>query len=240
MTITALVLYWPCIFIATHAPTVPVWIIRVGLSDKTLHYLAYLVLAFLLWSAIRPYSLVKWRKPAVWLVVLITTAYAMGDELLQGLVGRNPDLKDFYADMGGVFTALAVLTVFRFWPTFLVITGLGFFVLTNITRAELSALLPLPSGLGRLLGYSLFSLLWIRCMAELVPARPPESRWLAGAIAMPAAFLLAVEGFAAIASGGLHYKSIAVSAAGITAAVVFVSITAPAIKSAQRRAEGPA
>ena len=56
----ALGIYWPVIFWLTHIP-VPDIARQSGMSDKTMHVLAYFVLTFLIWFTISPYEKVQWR-----------------------------------------------------------------------------------------------------------------------------------------------------------------------------------
>ena len=100
LTIAALILYWPGIFILTHIPvSVPFLILRLQASDKILHFVAYLFLVFLLWFSINPDVKVNWRKASVWWILFVVVWYGVIDEWLQGYVGRSPDAMDFAADL---------------------------------------------------------------------------------------------------------------------------------------------
>jgi hypothetical protein len=46
-----LTLYWPALFALTHVP-IPTVVREADVSDKALHFLTYLILAFLLWSVV--------------------------------------------------------------------------------------------------------------------------------------------------------------------------------------------
>jgi len=196
-------------------------------SDKTLHYLAYLVLVFLLWFAISPNKKVNWRKATVWWVLFVVVWYGVFDEWLQGYVGRNPDVKDFSADLAGTLTSLILLSAFSFWPASVAVTGAVIFVLTNFTRANPADLLPRASAAFYLFAYAIFSLLWVRCIYHhLLPVKPPRLKWLAGALALPMAFLLSVELFSAVAGSGFRFSRVIISAVGIAAVVVTIFLTA--------------
>lgn len=99
-----LAVYWVAMFIATHLP--PSQVSIPGGSDKSIHALAFFGLGFLL-------SLWKWfKRPQsiatsirTWLMIL---GYACVDELLQGPVGRTPDIHDGFADMIGATAGIAV------------------------------------------------------------------------------------------------------------------------------------
>ena len=221
--VTALILYWPYIFFLTHIRHVPPWVLRAGVSDKTLHYLGYFILAFLLWSAVKPENRVNWRSGAAWWVLTAAVLYAALDEYLQGYFGRDTDIMDFAADMAGVFTGLFVQTLFFFWPAALILTGTCIFVLTNFTRTDIYGLLPVTSTMFGFLAYALLTLLWIRCMRDFLKAGFPQWRWFVAAPALPVGFLIAVELFAHATDGGFLPMRIKICAAGIVAALTLAA-----------------
>ena len=99
-----LLAYWILQFTGTHVPLSDD-VIPPEVSDKTLHYLAYLGLAYLLalWtSTARPVS--KSRYAALLVIIAV---YAAADEISQPLVNRNAELDDWFADMIGTITGLA-------------------------------------------------------------------------------------------------------------------------------------
>jgi len=75
--VAVLVLYWPTLFVLAHIP-VPQVVRRAHVYDKSLHLLAYMILTFLLWSAIKPLERVCWRRAAVWCLLagVVPTAQA--------------------------------------------------------------------------------------------------------------------------------------------------------------------
>ena len=64
--------YWLTLAAVMHIPT-PNWARKTGFSDKTMHCLAYFILACLLWLAVSPNKKVHWLRLRVWLVMLIVT-----------------------------------------------------------------------------------------------------------------------------------------------------------------------
>lgn len=105
LTIISLLLYWSGVFILTYIP-VPQLVYKAQVSDKSLHFLVYLVLVFLLWFAISPNKKVNWRKAAVWWVLFVVVWYGVVDEWLQSYVGRTCDIMDFFADLAGTLAGL--------------------------------------------------------------------------------------------------------------------------------------
>jgi len=227
LTIISLLLYWPAIFILAHIP-VPQLVREAHVSDKSLHFLAYLVLVFLLWFAIRPDRMVNWRKVAVWWVLLVIAGYGAVDELLQSfVVGRSCDVMDFFANLTGVLAGLILFTFLTFWPALLVVTGIVIFVSANLTRANLADLLPPVANVPfHLFAYAFFTVLWIRHIHHFLSLKAPKPKWLMTALALPTGFLLAVKLFSVISGKNLAAQDVIISAVGIAVVIVIVYLTA--------------
>ena len=176
VTILLLALYWLVLFVLTHIP-MPDLVHQAGVSDKTLHFLAYLVLMFLLWGAIKPYQKVNWRRAAVWWLLFVVVGYGGVDEWLQGYVGRTTDLKDFLADLGGSATSLVLLSVLEFWPASLVVTAATVFSLNCLTRADLTQVWPVGNLVLHFFGYGLFTALWAYYRSLSRPGRWGRVPW---------------------------------------------------------------
>jgi hypothetical protein len=220
-----LLIYWPAIFIVAHIP-IPELVYKARVSDKSLHFLAYMVLVFLLWFAISPDRKVNWRKAAVWWVLLVVVWYGVLDELLQGYVGRMCDARDFVANLAGALASLILLSIFSFWSASLLVAGIGLFLLTNLCRANLADLLPITSLLFHLLAYGLFTMLWIRYMYLFLSLKAPQRKWLFGALSLPIAFLLTVKLFSVILDKNFSVQNVVISCVGIAVAVMAVYLTA--------------
>lgn len=92
-----LAVYWLGIFAATHLPQAA--LPQTNLGDKTEHFIAYGLLAFLMTAWLR---LTRSRRRGVGLLVLaVCIAYAAADELTQPIVNRFADFRDFLADAVG-------------------------------------------------------------------------------------------------------------------------------------------
>ncbi len=226
ISIIPVLLYWPTIFILTHMP-VPRLIFRtVRASDKILHFIAYFVLVFLLWFAVSPGKKVSWRRAAVWWVLLVVIWYGVFDEWLQGYVGRNPDVMDFFANLAGTLTCLVLLSIFSFWCVSLIVTGVIIFVLTNPVWSNTAALLPAVDAMIHLFSYALFSILWVRGMQRFLPVRASQVRWLMVALAGPTGFLLLVESLSVISGRGFGLLGAVISLTGIAVVVAVIFVTA--------------
>ena len=102
-----LVLFWGCLFIATHLPRLPRVVHRV--SDKVSHFAAYALLgALVMWATSSSTRPVWQRALLVWGAILV---YAALDELLQIPVGRVCDLQDWLADALGSGLAIGLATL---------------------------------------------------------------------------------------------------------------------------------
>ncbi len=225
LIIISLAFYWPTLFILAHIP-IPQLVRKADVSDKGLHFLAYVILSFLLWSAINPYKKVNWHKATVWWVLLVIVWYGVIDEVLQGFVtGRSCDIGDFFADLAGTLTSLIMLSIFTFWPCSLLVTGVTIFGLTNITRLSLADLLPRTNAAFHLFAYALFTLLWIRYLHYSMSLKAPKLKWLIAALILPMGLLLAVSLGSLILGRSIAITDVIISAIGIIAVVgiIFVS-----------------
>lgn len=225
LTIISLLLYWPAIFVFAHIP-IPQLVYKAQVSDKSLHFLAYLVLVFLLWFAIGPDRTINWRRATAWWILLAVVWYGVFDEILQVYVGRTCDIADLSANLAGVLTGLILFTFFTFWPTFLVVTGITVFLLTNLCRANPADLLPVTSVMFYLFGYGFFTLLWIRYMHLFLSLKAPQPKWLFVASVLPIAFLLIVKLFSIILGKPFSVWNVIISAAGIAVVVITIFLAA--------------
>jgi VanZ family protein len=106
------VVWWALIFVATHIPLhLPG---PVSALDKYQHAAAYLGLAVLLCAAYE-----SWRPRREWGylgVFLAAAAYGALDEWTQSFVGRQSDLLDWFADLGGAALGVGLMfLVAAFW-----------------------------------------------------------------------------------------------------------------------------
>jgi VanZ family protein len=217
-----LLIYWPTLFVLAHIP-IPQLVRKAGVSDKIIHFVAYLVLVFLLWFAIGSDRKVTWRRATAWWVLLVMVCYGVIDELLQGVVsGRSCDAMDFLADLAGVLTGLIIFAVFTFWPAFLIVTGITIFALTNLSRANLAELLPVTYLIFLLFSYGFFTALWIQNIHLVSSLRAPKTKWLIVASALPMSFLVAVKLFSIVAGRDFRQRDIIIAAVGVAAVVVTI------------------
>jgi VanZ family protein len=218
LTVISLLVYWPGAFILSHIP-IPQVVYQAQVSDKSLHFIVYLILTFLLWFTISPNKKVNWRRAVVWWVLFLVVWYGVADEVLQGYVGRTCDVTDFLADLAGTLTGLVLFSFLSFWPVLLVVTGVTIFTLTNYTRANLAELVPITNAMFHLFGYGFFTILWLQNIHLFLPMKPPKPKWIIAALVLPTGFLLIVKIFSAIFGKELVVKDVIVAVLGITAVV---------------------
>lgn len=215
--LVGLILYWPAIFVLTHTP-VPGFVGKMGMSDKTMHYLAYLILVSLLWLTVSPTSKVDWRKAKVWVVLAVIAWYGATDEWLQGFVNRSPDVHDFAADFFGAITGLAILTVFSYWPAILSVLGVLIFAATNLTRYRMFAGNEIINTSFYFITYSLFALVWLQCVHHYLGMNRHGSKRYAVGVSVPVCFLGLVTVCSAVIGKGIWWYDIAAAITGILTA----------------------
>lgn len=229
ITAVLLIIYWPALFVLAHIP-IPEVVREADVSDKSLHFLAYLVLVFLLWSTVSDGKKVNWRRPAPWLVLLIMAVYGIIDEWLQSYVpGRSCDAWDFFADMTSTIAGLVIFSVLSFGPAALLITAMVIFGIANVSRTDLSEVMPAVNTVFHLAAYALFTAFWIQCLALFLPTislRASRAKWLAAALAGPAALVLTVELSSFFLGGEFLLSDMTVSFGAVAAVVAAVYLSA--------------
>lgn len=213
-------IYWPALFVLTHIP-VPQIAGQSGMSDKTMHVLAYLALVFFVWLAISPYEKVNWLRPKVWLILAAVVSYGLFDEWLQSKVGRQMEFLDLVGDVKGALLSLCILTFLSFWPAILVVSAIFIFSISNQSH-----LLSLYSEyylntVFHLTAYTTLTLLWIQHLDRWLKYRRSHPLWPMAALLLPLGLLAAVK-----VTGWCNYHKsiwwvdIATAVFGIAAAVL--------------------
>jgi VanZ family protein len=102
--------YWVALFTLTHLPRVPAVGQRV--QDKLAHFLAYGVLAGVLYLAMWASSS-AWKRTSFF-VLAVTLLYGAMDEVTQPLVGRSCELYDWLADAAGAIVVVGIFASIRY------------------------------------------------------------------------------------------------------------------------------
>ena len=233
LTIVSLLLYWPALFILAHIP-IPRVVYKAHVSDKSLHFLAYLTLAFLIWFSLNPDARIRWSKAVVWLVLLMIAGYAAIDELLQEYVGRSCDAMDFFADVAGGITGLIIFTFLPFWTAALFVMAIIIFLLTNVAKTNLTTILPIPNLAFHLFAYGIFTMFWLRYLHQVLQIKAPKLKWLIMALVLPTTFMLAAKLCSLILGRSFAVIDIIISVIAIIA-VVAVNYLIALLRTNQRK-----
>ena len=220
----ALAVYWPLVFTLTLIP-VPDIARRSGMSDKTMHVMAYFALTFLVWCAVSPYHCIQWNRAKAWWVLGALTLYGAVNEYLQGFVGRSACVEDFIANLFGIVFAMGVMSIFHFWPA-LLIAGLGsVFVVSNLSN--LTALYPQYhfNTVFHFIAYAGLTLIWIQHIERYLHLRRNRTAWLLAATALPVAMLGLVWVTAPLYDKTVWVTDAATAVFGIIAAVLTSRLT---------------
>ena len=240
VTIILLALYWPVLFALAHIP-IPQLVQEAGVSDKSVHFLSYLILVFFLWFSFNFDRKVVWRRASVWLVLFLIVLYAVFDEFSQTFVGRTCDVMDFTTDIVGVLTGLVMFSIFGFWSSALLVIGIVIFGVTNIARTNLAEVMPVANALFNFFGYGLFTIVWICRVRLSCPQNVTKSRWLLSVLVVPMVFLLFVRLFSSIIGRSFDVSGtvLSVMAIVIVTGVVFIlSLTCKLPTVGQERHRG--
>jgi VanZ family protein len=114
---SSLAVYWCLLFVGTHLPAKA--LVDTGVSDKWLHLLSYMGLAFLLACTVTAYRLPR-LNAYLWMAAVLLI-YGALDELSQIPVpGRHADFDDWLANAKGIASGLILhriaLSVYEYWP----------------------------------------------------------------------------------------------------------------------------
>ncbi len=215
----ALGIYWPVIFWLTHIP-VPDIAWQSGMSDKTMHVMAYFVLTFLIWFAVSPYHKVKWNQKKVWGLLAVVIWYGAMDEYLQGRVGRSADVMDFVADFFGMVLALGVLSLMSFWTALLTASAVFVFVVSNMSNLLMLRPEYYLNTVFHFTAYTAFALIWIQHMDQHTNLKTGKAKWLWSSLAVPAALLLLIKGTSPIFDRDVWWVDLATAMFGVSSAIL--------------------
>jgi hypothetical protein len=193
--ITILIFYWLGIFAATHIP-IPGWTRKMGVSDKTMHFVAYMVLTLLLWLGTSFEIKADWKKLRPWLLSTIVLLYGVADELLQHFTKRSADIRDFAADVFGLAAAMAIVTVLpACHATMILITVCPLF-LPAIVRSQLIIQGSIPEAVAYMTVFAVITIAWIKYLSSVLALNFRKNKLLAVFFAPPAGTIIIVKLYA--------------------------------------------
>jgi len=214
ITTILLIAYWLLVCALARIP-IPGVVYQARVSDKTLHFTAYLILTLLFWFSVRPDRKVNWRKATPWWVFIVIVLYSLLDELSQSWVGRTCDMVDFAANLAGSVAGLLTFTFLTFWPALLAVTAAAVFALSNLARANIAELLPVTNLLFHFLVYGFVTCVWVKLLSFHSLLKCPQPKWFAAAATFPIALLALVKTTSTILGRYWHTLDIAVALAAI-------------------------
>ena len=192
ISVISLLLYWPMLLVFAHVP-IPESVQKADVSDKCLHFLAYLVLTFLLWFSIKPGEKVRWNKFTPWLLLFFITGYGAADEIVQSFVGRNCDVMDAVTNFSGALFGLILLTFLRFMPAALVIAAMVIFGMANVSKTNLADIFPIIDGIFSFFSFAIFTILWLLNMNLFFPNKLSGIKRVLITAGMPLCLLILVR-----------------------------------------------
>jgi len=227
MALVVLIAYWIAIFILTHIPIIHIsFLVRqVNASDKSLHFIAYFLLAFLLWLAFNPSQKVEWQKTSVWWSLFVIVCYGAMDELLQTYMARSSSIFDFIADISGAISALILLSIFSYRSAQIIVTMMTIFAIRNITVVNFNILFPQFSMIFHLFGYGFLSWLCARHIYQSTTFKINKLLQIILLISGPCIFLCITECTAAIIGRTLQISDIIISVFSIlTVSLLYIFV----------------
>ncbi len=225
ISLIILLLYWPLIFILTHIPLQKELLQQLQASDKTLHFLVYFILSFLLYFAVESAGKLSLKSRKVWLLLSALLFYAAADEWLQGIFGRSCDFLDFLANLTGVVAAFVLLSFLSFQPALLIFTAVSIIVITKAAQMRFTGGLSFIKPSVYFLAYAFFTIIWCRSISSIKSLKNPALKWLVAAFAIPLILLLAAGIFSFILANSFQLPEIICSLAAIFTAVPFFYFT---------------
>ncbi len=225
ISLVILLLYWPLIFILTHVPLQQELLQQIQASDKTLHFLVYFILSFLLYFAVEPAGKLSLKSRKVWLLFSALLFYAAADEWLQGIVGRSSDFLDFIANLTGVVAAFVLLSFLSFQPALLIFTAVSIIVITKAAQMRFTGRLSFIKPAVYSLAYAFFTVIWCCCIRSTKSLKSSKFKWLVAAFALPLTIFLAAAFFSFVLANSFQLPEIICSLAAIFAAVTISYLT---------------
>jgi VanZ family protein len=183
--------YLVALFVSTHIP-IPKLVYEAGVSDKWLHFLAYMNLFFLMWFSFYPDKQVNWRQPAIWLIFLGGLILGGVDELTQPFTGRTCDVLDFIADAKGVSAGMVIVAFLPFWPALLAVWAITIFGIATLVSADPSKIAPILDTVYHITAYGGLTFVWAHLINFYLSPRTIINRLLLYT-SLPLGFILFVK-----------------------------------------------
>jgi hypothetical protein len=191
-----LLFYWLGLIIATHIP-VPYWVRTLGVSDKTMHFAAYMILTMLLWLTFFFDVRANWRKFQPWIVLLLIGLHGIADELTQHYIaGRSTDRLDLASDMFGAAAALLIVTFISGYHAMMALAAITPVFLPAIVKAEIIKQNSITETVLYSLVFALITGAWGQYLSRILKLDLRKFKHLLVYIAGPTAVLASIKLYA--------------------------------------------
>jgi VanZ family protein len=210
-----LIFYWVCIFISTHIP-VPNWTRQMGVSDKTMHFAAYMTLTLMLWFGTSFEKKADWRKFLPWLLLIIVLLYGAADELSQQyLRGRSTDIIDFGANALGATAAMAIVTVLPARHAVMILLTTCPLFAPAIVKSHLITADSIYEAAAYMTGMAIITASWIKYLSSIFNLNLGKIKCLLMLFAPPAATVVLIKLYASLTDKPFGITAILVAFASI-------------------------
>jgi hypothetical protein len=203
-----LLFYWLGLIVATHIP-VPTWVRGMGVSDKTMHVAAYMVLTLLVWLAFFFDIKANWRKFQPWLVLIFILLHGILDELTQHFIaGRSTDPADLCADMLGAAVAMIIVTFISGYNATMILTAVTPVFLPAIVKSKIIKQDSIIEIFIYAIVFAIITGVWIQYLSIIKKLDCRKFKYLPIYMAGPAAVLTFVKIYAVITNKPFENKII--------------------------------
>jgi len=203
-----LIFYWVGIFFATHIP-VPDWTRKMGVSDKIMHFAAYLLLMLLLWLSTSFGKKADWGKKRPWLLMGIVMVYGVFDELSQYFIkGRSTDIYDLLTNFLGAAAAMILVTIIASYHTAMIPFVICPIFLPALVRSKLIAQDSIFEIAAYAIIFAIITIAWVQYFSSVYKLNLKQLKHTLIFFAGPAATFAIVKIYAAIANKPLAKTAI--------------------------------
>lgn len=149
-----------------------------GMSDKTMHFIAYMVLALLLWLGTSFEIKADWKRLRPWLLSAIVILYSAADEISQYFIHRSTDILDFASDALGAAAAMVTVSILSAYHIVMVIFTVCPLLVPGIVRSHLVEQGSILEYAVHITGFAIITTAWIKHLSSIFylnPVRDKES-----------------------------------------------------------------
>lgn len=212
--------YWVAIFIATHIP-VPKWVGQMGVSDKTMHFFAYMVLAILLRLGTNFKRRLNWKKSGPWILLMIIIFYGAADEITQQYFNRSTDFADFSADLLGLAIALIISSILSSYHLAMILVIICPIFAPAIVRSNLIAQGSMLEIISYIAGFAFVTACWVKYLSFEFDLNLQKTSHLPMFFLPPAATALIVKIYALSTGKPFNSSAVLFSFTSIIVTIIF-------------------